>query len=514
LALIRESNGLPSTIGLTVVAGAGSLVTFVGNSLLAQPLQVPAHSVPLAALGDSSLVASAGSSTLASVTLQWDGLVPFAPYRAWVLATSAVGVAQRLQVTTEAQLSLVAQATAADSGAWAVNGGVGSSSAGLLPLAVAVQATASGEVHLTVTAQQVGRPCAVLATALARAVFEGPMVALAFRATVDVDPATVPDQWNVVAPQQPPSAALQRPALRTDGGLLTTVSLQLLQATDANNDEVPLQVVSTGALTAGTLPTVPAFLSRLTNNLFPSDTSGGAVGAVDGTLTGLQPNTVYGLGVLAHFDGTAPLAQLIEVAEGDAGSASVRVLGAQASVADGDLWVNGALGSSVRSLRDQLTGVRTDSTGQLSFRVRGSSAFVAWSCSALCVAASSWAPLATQPSVATFRVTVAPKSPAHPRFGVGSALAYLINGVEAVDWQMQPGQLYTVVVDTVGHPLQLTASVTGGAGSTPLTSTPFVRALERGTLQWRAPISGVPLVYYYQCTLHADMGWLAATAAI
>jgi len=102
----------------------------------------------------------------------------------------------------------------------------------------------------------------------------------------------------------------------------------------------------------------------------------------------------------------------------------------------------------------------------------------------------------------TFNVTVGSKTSINPTFGMGSALAYYVNGQEAPTLQLQRGQIYTFNVNAQNHPLYFTTSHTGGQGfpdkipNTPQTDASTI------TLD----TTNLPSHFHYQCGAHQYMG--------
>ena len=107
-----------------------------------------------------------------------------------------------------------------------------------------------------------------------------------------------------------------------------------------------------------------------------------------------------------------------------------------------------------------------------------------------------------------FNVTVTTKTSAHPYFGVGSTLGYVVNGVEGAALSLTRGTTYTFGIDTPGHPFYLTTDATGGptglAGE--WTSGVTGSRTEVGLLTF-TPGSDAPSLLYYQCAVHTNMGW-------
>ena len=122
-------------------------------------------------------------------------------------------------------------------------------------------------------------------------------------------------------------------------------------------------------------------------------------------------------------------------------------------------------------------------------------------------------PYASSSAAITYTVTVASKTSAHPYFGVGSSLGYLINGIESPIIEIKGNDTskpYHYKFDqsdssNSGHPLlfynnvgkttQFTTGVT--TNGTPGSS---------GAYTMIAVDSQTPNILYYQCSSHANMG--------
>lgn len=107
-------------------------------------------------------------------------------------------------------------------------------------------------------------------------------------------------------------------------------------------------------------------------------------------------------------------------------------------------------------------------------------------------------------------VRTAPKTLAHPYYGVGSNLGYVIVGAgQGATLYLRRGQCYTLDVMTLSpldgapHPLYFTTSPKGGAGAPGFL--PLLTPTSVGThavcIPWNAPSR-----FYYQCALHEYMG--------
>jgi len=109
-----------------------------------------------------------------------------------------------------------------------------------------------------------------------------------------------------------------------------------------------------------------------------------------------------------------------------------------------------------------------------------------------------------------YYVTAATKTTAHPQFGVGNPVGYVVNDTQGLAITLTRGTTYTFGVNAPGHPLYFTTSVVGGASgrASELTSADGVTGsrTEQGTITF-TPNAGTPGLLYYQCAVHDNMGW-------
>lgn len=105
----------------------------------------------------------------------------------------------------------------------------------------------------------------------------------------------------------------------------------------------------------------------------------------------------------------------------------------------------------------------------------------------------------------TFLVVAERKSRAHPDFGHGQDIGFMVNGVEGKDLAVVRGEKYKFVVDTgVQHDFYLTTSASGwGVGT--YTEGVEGQFIYRGEVTF-APGANTPDNLYYQCRNHKYMG--------
>lgn len=99
-------------------------------------------------------------------------------------------------------------------------------------------------------------------------------------------------------------------------------------------------------------------------------------------------------------------------------------------------------------------------------------------------------------------VTVQPKTVAHPFFGSGSMLGFVVNGVEGGKLDLKRNVVYTFDYNdpTQAHPLYFTSSDTGG-GPGQFPGTPVITTKTNVCFDDSFPSS-----FFYQCTKHERMG--------
>ena len=99
-------------------------------------------------------------------------------------------------------------------------------------------------------------------------------------------------------------------------------------------------------------------------------------------------------------------------------------------------------------------------------------------------------------------VRVMPKTPAHPYYGVGSPLGYVVVGAgEGATLTLARGRRYAIDVSTGGaHPLYLSTSPKGGMGAPGALTAPIADGVVT------IDTSALPATCYYECALHDYMG--------
>jgi len=108
---------------------------------------------------------------------------------------------------------------------------------------------------------------------------------------------------------------------------------------------------------------------------------------------------------------------------------------------------------------------------------------------------------------ATFAVTFAAKTSAHPYFGIGSAFGYLIDGVEGKALTLTRGINYSFSVSaTASHPFFVSTAVIGATTSTIVTSGQSGAPTGTGTVSF-TPNASHPSLLYYACQFHQYMGY-------
>ena len=104
-----------------------------------------------------------------------------------------------------------------------------------------------------------------------------------------------------------------------------------------------------------------------------------------------------------------------------------------------------------------------------------------------------------------FTVTTVTKTASHPWFGEGSAIGYTINGNQGSQLNLMRGTKYVFDISTTGHPFYISSDDTG-AGAGEITDGVTGSKTENGTLSF-TPNSNHPDTLYYQCSIHAKMGY-------
>ena len=126
----------------------------------------------------------------------------------------------------------------------------------------------------------------------------------------------------------------------------------------------------------------------------------------------------------------------------------------------------------------------------------------------LAVIALALALAACSPTVPTgdFNVTVAVKTSAHPLFGVGENIGYVVNGVQGAPLTLTRGQKYTFGVNTPGHPFYISTVKDGGTGFPGEVTTGVTGSRVEAGLLTFASDATTPSTLYYNCGVHLDMG--------
>ena len=102
------------------------------------------------------------------------------------------------------------------------------------------------------------------------------------------------------------------------------------------------------------------------------------------------------------------------------------------------------------------------------------------------------------------RIGVAEKTRAHPLFGRGSPMGYVVNGREGATIRMKRGQTHRFSVDAIGHPFYFTRDPIGGRATDENLTLEAIDAV-RTTFEFEA-IGALPASFYYQCHVHPSMG--------
>ena len=106
-----------------------------------------------------------------------------------------------------------------------------------------------------------------------------------------------------------------------------------------------------------------------------------------------------------------------------------------------------------------------------------------------------------------FNVSVQTKTMAHPYFGIGDSLGYVVDGIQGEELTLTRGMTYTFAVTAPGHPFYISTDSAGGSGAPGEVTVGVTGSrVDVGTLTFTPDGSHVtPL--YYQCTVHSNMGY-------
>jgi len=105
-----------------------------------------------------------------------------------------------------------------------------------------------------------------------------------------------------------------------------------------------------------------------------------------------------------------------------------------------------------------------------------------------------------------FAITVMVKTSAHPLYGIGQSIGYVVNGVEGEALTLTRGTTYTFGVNAPGHPFYLSTNIAGGSGFPgEITAGVTGSRTELGLLTF-TPDMSTPSTIYYNCGAHLDMG--------
>ncbi len=105
-----------------------------------------------------------------------------------------------------------------------------------------------------------------------------------------------------------------------------------------------------------------------------------------------------------------------------------------------------------------------------------------------------------------FAVTTATKTAAHPYFGVGFPVGYVLDGIQGKELNITRGVNYTFSGTFSGHPFHVSTSATGGNFTNEVFSGVTNSQLQGGAMVFTPNISH-PALLYYQCGAHLNMGW-------
>jgi hypothetical protein len=105
-----------------------------------------------------------------------------------------------------------------------------------------------------------------------------------------------------------------------------------------------------------------------------------------------------------------------------------------------------------------------------------------------------------------FGVTVGNKTPSSPLFGLGTSVAYFIDGVESKELFLMKGYPYQFSVVTAGHPFHVSKDNVGGSSAGLISNGQTGAPTQSGTVTF-TPKNESPLLMYYPCQVHQFMGW-------
>ena len=105
-----------------------------------------------------------------------------------------------------------------------------------------------------------------------------------------------------------------------------------------------------------------------------------------------------------------------------------------------------------------------------------------------------------------YNITVQVKTSAHPLFGKGEPVGFVVDGVEGAPITLTRGKKVTFGVDAPGHPFYLSTNVDGGPGFPgEITAGVTNSRVQTGLLTF-TPGADTPSTIYYNCGVHLDMG--------
>ncbi|MFN0190288.1 MAG: hypothetical protein ACKVQV_16440 [Bacteroidia bacterium] len=105
-----------------------------------------------------------------------------------------------------------------------------------------------------------------------------------------------------------------------------------------------------------------------------------------------------------------------------------------------------------------------------------------------------------------FAVTTASKTAAHPYFGVGFPVGYVLDGIQGKELNLTKGVNYTFNGTFPGHPFHVTSSTAGGSFANEVFSGVTNSQLQGGAMVF-TPNNTHAALLYYMCGVHLNMGW-------